>query len=126
MSRPILVLTLAFAAMAGPVVAQTAPPWRAPEADLHRYQADQHRHEIDQLRARADQREAFARQLELEARLNRLEIEAARQPEPLLPTPYRVLRSPEEERVLREAATERRRDTTAGVGQIDDWLDRPR
>lgn len=126
MTRPILILAFAFAAMAGPVVAQTAPPYRSPGADLHRYQADQHRYEIDRLRARADQREAFVRQLELETRLNRLEIEAARQPEPVQSLPYRALRSPEEERALREAATERRQATTSGVGQIDEWLDRPR
>ena len=126
MTRLPLVLTLAVAAIAGPAVAQTAPPYRSPGADLHRYQADQHRYEIDRLRARADQREAFARQLQLESRLNRLEVEAARQPEPIQPSPYRNLRSPEEERDVREAATERRRATAAGVSQIDAWLDRPR
>lgn len=105
--------------------AQTAPPYPAPGADLHRYQADQHRYEIDRLRAQADQRESFARRLQLETRLNRLEIEAARPPN-IDPEPSaRALRSPEEERALREAATRRRNDTTAGVTQIDAWLDRP-
>ncbi|HYD26762.1 hypothetical protein [Brevundimonas sp.] len=120
----ILIAATALAA-ASPALAQAIPPHVSPGADLHRYQADQHRYEIDRLRARADQREAFARQLQLETRLNRLEIEAARQPEPLQPPPYRALRSPEEERALRESATERRRATASSVTQIDAWLDRP-
>lgn len=126
MTRALIYLPLAFAfAVAGSAQAQVAPPHAPPGVDVHRYQADQHRHEIGRLRARADQREAFARQLQLETRLNRREIEAARQAEPLQPSPYRDLRSPEEERALRESATERRRATTAGVTEIDDWLDRP-
>lgn len=125
MTRALLPLSLAFAALAASAEAQTIPPYVSPGVDPHRYQAEQHRYEIDRLRARADQREAFARQLQLETRLNRLEIEAARQPEPLQPPPYRVLRSPEEERALREAATARRRASAAGLGQIDAWLDRP-
>jgi len=110
---------------AGPAQAQSWPPSVGLRVDPHRHQADQHRYEIDRLRAQADQREAFARQLQLETRLNRLEIEAARQPEPVLPPPLRALRSPEEERALRESAAERRRATAAGVSQIDAWLDRP-
>ncbi|MBU1385239.1 MAG: hypothetical protein KKG14_14335 [Alphaproteobacteria bacterium] len=124
MTRALIPLSLAFAALAGSAQAQTAPAYVAPGASLHRYQADQHRYEMDRLRARADQRETVVRQLQLETRLNRLEIEAARQPEPLQPAPYRVLRSPEEERALRESATERRRASAAGVGEIDAWLDR--
>lgn len=92
--------------------------------DLHRYQADQHRYEIDRLRLQADQREMNARLHETETRLNRLRIEAARQPEPVLPPAYRALRSPEEERALRLTAEERGRATAEGVGQIDAWLDR--
>ena len=125
MTRALLPLSLALAALAASAEAQTIPPYVSPGVDPHRYQAEQHRYEIDRLRARADQREAFARQLQLETRLNRLEIEAARQPEPLQPPPYRTLRSPEEERALREAATNRRRATAVGLGQIDAWLDRP-
>ena len=119
----LLVPALALLALAAPAAAQSWPP---AGVDPHRHQADQHRHEMQRLRARADQREAFARQLELETRLNRLEIEAARQPEPIQPPAYRALRTPEEERAAREAATRRREATAAGVGQIDDWLDRPR
>jgi hypothetical protein len=116
----------AFAVLAaGSAQAQSWPPHVGPTVDPHRHQADQHRYEIDRLRAQADQREAFARQLQLETRLNRLEIEAARQPEPVQPSPSRALRSPEEERALRESATERGRATAAGVRQIDAWLDRP-
>ncbi|KQY84885.1 hypothetical protein [Brevundimonas sp. Root1423] len=92
--------------------------------DLHRYQADQHRYEMDRLRLQADQREMNARLHETETRLNRLRIEAARQPAPVLPPPYRPVRSPEEERALRLSAEERNRAMTDGVGQIDAWLDR--
>ena len=115
----------AFAVLAaGPAQAQSGPPHLGPMVDPHRHQADLHRYEIDRLRAQADRREAFARQIQLETRLNRLEIEAARQPAlPPAPT-YRPLRSPEEERALRESAAERRRATAAGVSQIDAWLDR--
>lgn len=125
MTRRLIFLAFAFAAIGASAQAQTAPPYAGPGVDPHRYQADQHLYEIDRLRARADQREAFARQLQLETRLNRLEIEAARQPEPVLPPAWRPLRSPDEERALRQSATQRRRDTTAGVTQIDAWLDRP-
>ena len=125
MTRALIPLTIALVAIAGSARAQVAPPYVAPGVDPHRYQADQHRYEIDRLRARADEREAFASQLQLETRLNRLEIEAARQLEPLQPPLSRALRSPEEERALRESATERRRAAAAGVGQIDAWLDRP-
>lgn len=119
-------LLIAAAALAATSAqAQTAPSHLSPGVDPHRYQADLHRAEIDLLRARADQREAFARQLQLETRLNRLEIEAARQPEPAPPPAGRALRSPEEERALRESATDRRRTAVAGVTQIDAWLDRP-
>jgi len=128
MTRALILLPFALAAaIAGSARAQVPPPYAPPGVgvDLHRYQADQHRYEIDRLRARADQRDAFARQLQLETRLNRLQIEAARQPEPILPLDGRALRSPEDERALRESATDRRRAATAGVTQIDAWLDRP-
>ncbi len=121
-----LAVVLVFAA--APTQAQTWPPQSRPGApafDPNRYQADQHRYEMDRLRAQADQREAFTRQIETEARLNRLRLETARPPEPVQPVPYRALRSPEEEQALRLSAGDRRRATTAGVGQIDAWLDRP-
>ncbi|CAN7282065.1 hypothetical protein [Brevundimonas sp. LjRoot202] len=118
-------LAVAALAVASPVQAQSWPPPPGVSVDPHRYQADQHRQEMQRLRARADQREAFARQLQLETRLNRLELEAARRPEPIQPPADRLLRSPGEERALREAAAQRRRATTAGITQIDAWLDRP-
>ena len=118
----LIVPALALLALAAPAAAQSWPPTAG--VDPHRHQAYQHRQEMQRLRARADQREAFARQLQLETRLNRLELEAARLPAPIQPEPYRQLRSPEAERVLREAATQRRRATTADVTQIDAWLDR--
>jgi hypothetical protein len=120
-------LALALLLSASPSVVQ-AQAWQPrpgePAVDPHRYQADQHRFEMDRLRARADQREALARQLQLETRLNRLEIETARQPAPVQPPAWPALRTPEQERAAREAATRRRETTAAGVGQIDDWLDR--
>lgn len=119
---------LAVAVLLAPAPATAAQTWQprpgAPAVDPHRYQADQHRLEMDRLRVLADQREASARQLALETRLNRQRIEAARQPEPIQPPVGRTLRSPEQERAAREAATRRRQSTTAGVSQIDDWLDR--
>jgi hypothetical protein len=123
----ILAAAVVLAVSAGPALAQDWPPRPgAPAVDHHRYQADRHRAEMDRLRARADQREALARQLEFETRLNRQRIEAARQPEPVQPPAWRALRTPEEERAAREAATRRRQSTTAGVSQIDGWLDRSR
>lgn len=120
---------LALALLAAPVAAQ-AQTWQpragAPAVDPHRYQAHQHRFEMDRLRAQAEQREAFARQLEIETRLNRQRIEAARLPEPIQPPASRALRSPEQERALRQSASGRRAATVSDVGQIDAWLDRPR
>lgn len=121
---------LIILAVAAPAAAQAGvqawPPVPGAAVDPHRYQADRHRYEMERLRAQAEQRESLARQLQLETRLNRLEIEAARLPEPVQPPTYRVLRSPEEEGALRRSAAERRQATAAGVGQIDAWLDRPR
>ena len=120
-------IALAVLLSAAPAAAQNPPAYTRPgePADLHRYQADQHRYEMNRLRAEADRRNAEARQLETEARLRRMEIEAARQTE--LPAPWapRAVRSPEEERALREAAARRRQEVAAGASQIDAWLDRP-
>ena len=120
---------LALALLAAPVAAQ-AQTWQpragAPVVEAHRYQADQHRLEIDRLRTQAEQREAFARQLQIETRLNRQRIEAARLPEPNPAPASRALRSPEEERALRQSASGRHAAAASGVGQIDAWLDRPR
>lgn len=118
---------LALTALAAAPAAQAQigqPGPGASAADQHRYQADRNRQEMDRLRAQADQRDTFARQIALDSRLSRLRLEAARQPEPVQPPALRPLRSPEEERVARLSATERRRETTTVVGQIDAWLDR--
>jgi hypothetical protein len=123
----ILAAAVAPLLLAGTARAQTPPlppgpsPW-----DQHRYQADQHRYEMDRLRMQADQGEATARQIELQSRLNRMEVDRQRDLTPSV-SPYaepRALRSPEEERTLRQSATERRRATESSVGQIDAWLDR--
>jgi len=121
-----LILAVAFA-VASPVVAQVPPVPRPGEApfDYNRYEADRNRDEMQRLRADADRREAFARELEAEARLRSQRIQAARRPEPIQPRGYPILRSPEEERAARQAATARRQAVAAGVGQIDAWLDRP-
>lgn len=128
MSLRLPLIVAALTALAAPAVAQTVPP--LPRAGLyvdpHRYQADRHRYEMQRLRQQADDRAAFARQLQLESQLSRMEVEAARQPDLIPPSGYRVLRSPEEERALRQSATERRETVQSGVGEIDAWLDRGR
>lgn len=126
MIRPFLaLLVLTASAVSAQAQVQPWPARPGQTVDQGRWQADQHRYEMDRLRARADQREAFARQVELETRLNRMEIEARRRPGPdVAPTPP-ALRSPEQERAARQAASDRRRRTQAGVGEIDAWLDRP-
>lgn len=123
-------IVAALTALAAPAVAQTVPtlPRAGLAVDPHRYQADRHRYEMQRLRQQADDRAAFARQMQLESRLSRMEVEAARQPD-IAPTAtyipgYRALRSPEDERALRQSATERREAVQSGVGEIDAWLDR--
>lgn len=113
--------------LGGAAHAQTAPrplPLGPSAWEQHRYQADQHRYEMDRLRQQTDQRQATTRQLELESRLTRMDLEAQRTTDPYVPSQPRALRSPEQERSLRESATARRRATEAGVGEIDAWLDR--
>lgn len=125
MTRRLIALTVALAAAAGSAAAQVPPRAAFPPVDPHRYQVDQHRYEMDRLRAQADQRQAFSDQLQLESRLTRQRLEASRLLEPttLAPTP---LRSPEQERAARLAATERRAATVSAVSEIDAWLDRNR
>lgn len=124
---------LILAAVAAPLLlanvaqAQTLaqiPPPGASAYEQHRWQAEQHRYEMDRLRLQADQREATVRQLELETRLNRMDLQSRRTADPYVPSAPRALRAPEDEQALRRSATERRRATEAGVGQIDAWLDR--
>lgn len=121
----VIALAAGFTLVAASAQAQAwTPRPGAPAIDAHRYQLDRHRAEMNRLRLQADQREIEARQQRLDARLTRMEVEASRQPEPAQPTAYRALRSPEDERALRQSAGERRRAIQGGVGQIDAWLDR--
>ncbi len=130
--RGLLILTTLATLAATATSAQTWRPYQPPYAPYAPYPggaaaaiADQHRYENDRLRSQAQANAALARQQQLETQIRRQQIEAARgQTSPLL-TPPRPLYSPEQERVLREGAAERRARTSEGVGQIDDWLDRP-
>lgn len=121
-----IALALAVLAVAGPALAQTPP--RVPPAglstfDRHQFQAEQHRQRMNQLRNQSDQRQALTNQLRLDGELARQRVERSRQADPYASNPP-AIRSPEEERAAREAATERRRRAASDVGQIDDWLDR--
>ncbi|GAA0611481.1 hypothetical protein GCM10009422_02960 [Brevundimonas kwangchunensis] len=121
-----IVLAFAVLAFAGPALAQTPPP--VPPAglstfDRHQIQADQHRQRMDQLRNQSDQRQALTNQLRLEGDIARQRVEQSRQPDPYTSNPP-AIRSPEEERAARAAATEHQRRTARDVGQIDSWLDR--
>lgn len=111
-------LALSVALLAGPAMGQVVP-FQGPNA-----LAERHRYEMDRLRAQSDQRDAFAKQQQLNSRLTVLELQAARQPDLVQPAPIPPLRTVEQARAEREAATRRREATTQGVGQIDAWLDR--
>lgn len=130
MTRALILTALVAPLMlAGAAQAQTAPrPAPMPAApsiwDQHRYQADQHRYEMDRLRQQNEQRQATARQLELQTRQSQLDLQQRRTVDPYVPSAPPALRSPEEERATRQAATERRETTSQRVGEIDAWLDR--
>lgn len=129
-SLPILTtLLLTASVVAAPATAQTwrpyQPPYGAYPGGAPGAIADQHRYENERLRNQAQANAALARQQQLETQIRRQGLEAARRrTDPGVPPP-RPLYSPEQERALREGAQERRARTSAGVGQIDDWLDRP-
>lgn len=113
----------AVAALASPALAQVPPPG-ASTLDIHRYQLDQHRAAMAAQSRQSQLREMEARQAQFDARLTRFEVEARRPsalPDPLPPI---VIRSPEQERAYREAATARRETRQQAMGQIDAWLDR--
>ena len=116
--RMLIALILCLAA--APAVAQVRPY----DAGPYGATGDIHRYEMDRLRARSDEGESLARSQALEARLTMLELQARRQATPVDPASPPILRTPEQEGRLREAATARREVTAAGVGQIDTWLDR--
>lgn len=82
------------------------------------------RYAIERQRQQAEASEALARQQALQTRLTLMELQARRTPSPTPADPTPALRSPEQERAAREAATARRQATAQGVGQIDSWLDR--
>ena len=128
--RGLLILTTLAAVAAPSATAQTWRPYQPPYASYPGGAAaaiaDQHRYENDRLRNQAQANATLARQQQLETQVRRRQIEAARQPTAPVLVPPRPLYSPEQERVLREGATERRARTAEGVSQIDDWLDRPR
>jgi len=86
--------------------------------------ADDLAYRMELQRQRSAEQAALARQYQLSARITALEIEAARRPAPWLPEAERRLGPPEREREAREAATDQRQSTVAGVTQIDHWLDR--
>ncbi|QTC91517.1 hypothetical protein [Brevundimonas goettingensis] len=83
------------------------------------------RYAIELQRQQAEAAEALARQQQLQTRLTLMELQSRRIPAPTPDVPIPALRSPEQERAAREAATARRQATAQGVGQIDNWLDRP-
>ena len=116
--KTVVLLAGLIAATAGPAAAQAYRdplPWsRGVTADPG-YIADRQRLEMDRLRARADANR-------YEADRNR--FESRRQPAPAAEPSVRILRSPEEERAAREAATARRETVQGQTGQIDAWLDR--
>ena len=127
--RGLLILTTLVAVAATSATAQTWRPYQPPYASYPGGAAaaiaDQHRYENDRLRNQAQSSAALARQQQLETQIRRQQLEAARRRADPLQTPPRPLYSPEQERALREGAAERRARTSEGVGQIDDWLDRP-
>ena len=116
-----LLLPLLILSLATPALAQTRPGEPFPQVSV----GERHRYEMERLRAINDGQAALARQQALQTRLTVLELQAARQPPPL-PAPSLYVRSPEQERAARQAATTRREATQDAVSQIDDWLDRGR
>lgn len=115
MRTPLIAL---FVLIATPASAQTVfRPDGMPVADDPGWR-------VELQRQRSAEQAAFARQQQLDARITALEIEAARRPEPHVREADRGLRTPEQTREAREAATRRREATVAGVTQIDDWLSR--
>jgi hypothetical protein len=107
---------------ATPALAQVTP-W-SPYGGAGTAGADLQRYRIEQQRQQAEASEALARQQALQTRLTLMELQARRMPAPTADNPTPAVRSPEQERAAREAATARRQTTTQGVGQIDRWLDR--
>ncbi len=125
--KTVVLLAGLIAATAGPAAAQAYRdplPWsRGVTADPG-YIADRQRLEMDRLRARADANRYEADRNRFESQLTIQDLRARRQPAPAAEPSVRILRSPEEERAAREAATARRETVQGQTGQIDAWLDR--
>jgi hypothetical protein len=125
MKTPVLITALASAVLVLPASSAGAQvrPWTplgtpgAPSA------LETQRYAIERQRQQAEAAETLARQQQLQTRLTLMELQARRTPSPTQADPTPALRSPEQERAAREAATARRQVTTQGVGQIDNWLD---
>ncbi len=106
---------LILLATTSPATAQT---WMGPGVS----QGELQRYRIEQQRLRSAEQAAFARQQALNSRLTRLEVEAARQPEPYIPYVQPLPQTSGTPSVA--GATQRREAVSNGVGQIDNWLDR--
>lgn len=127
MRRLTILMTLMLAAAPVAANAQTWPGWPGPPPpgyDPGSAIADQHRIEMDRLRNQAAEREALAQQQRLQTQLTIQQLEAARQPNLPSPPPVAYVRSPEQERLEREAQDRRRDQMVRGVTEIDAWLDR--
>ncbi|MGO4411021.1 MULTISPECIES: hypothetical protein [unclassified Brevundimonas] len=125
--RRLFLMTVLLAALPLAANAQIWPGWPGPPPpgyDPGSAIADQHRIEMERLRNQAAEREALAQQQRLQAQLTILQLQAARQPTPPLTPPIAYVRSPEEERLAREAQDARRDQMVRGVTEIDAWLDR--
>jgi hypothetical protein len=109
-------LLILLPAIASPATAQV---WHGPQAG----QVEMHRYRIEQQRLQSAEQAVFARQQSLNSRLTRLEIEAARQPQPYVPL-AEPISSPRGSTPSVAGATARREAVARGVGQIDSWLDR--
>lgn len=105
-------------AVASPGAAQvwTGQP-AASQADIHRYR-------LEQQRLQSAEQAAFARQQSLNGRLTRLEVEAARQPQPYVPLVEPLPSSRGTATPSVAGSTARREAVSSGVSQIDSWLDR--
>ncbi len=125
MKAPVLMTVLASAVLALSVSSAGAQvrPW-TPLGSAGASGLETQRYAIERQRQQAEAAEALARQQQLQTRVTLMELQARRTPSPTPADPTPALRSPEQERAAREAATARRQATAQGVGQIDSWLDR--
>ncbi len=125
MKTPVLITVLASAVLALSVSSAGAQvrSWTPLGGPAGASGLETQRYAIERQRQQAEAAEALAQQQRLQTRLTLMELQARRTPSPTPDNPTPALRSPEQERAAREAATARRQATTQGVGQIDNWLD---